>query len=1272
MNLLFRLFIFLGSLVVILLFGALIAPYFINWDEFTSDFEKQASLVIGQEVKVGGKTNLRLLPLPFLSFEDLQVGKNIDGSPLMTVDQFSFNAELLPFLSGEVRILEMSMQRPKVNLQVSENGKIAWTNPKEFLVDPEQVNIEKLNIQNGSILVAGLVGNRSLQIENIQGNLNAKSIVGPWRIDADANVEGIESQIKIATGTFQEDGSMRLKMDLNRKDRPYNLLLDGPIKLQDDALSWNGEFRISQFVKSQIEEMDIPIEPLPVFSTGNFEATPKQINIAEYRLEIGSQDDPYTVTGQGSINIRDEIFFKVQADGRQIDVDQLEQNGTSEAEKFTLEKRLSALQDVLKRVPVPTAKGEIDIILPAIVAGDTYIRDVKTLISPTGNGWAVKNLQAILPGNTVFEAKGRLGLKNGFGFSGKVLTASRQPSGLADWISGNVDETFRKLKTLGLSADLTITKRQATLENVELRMDDALLKGKLQRLSGQGGRPALLAELKGNRVNVDDLLALYSLTQTENSLEKPHDINIKVDADVFQAKLGDQPFVAKEMNANIQMRDGVVSVEKLNTSDFLGAKISTYGRIEDVLSKPNGNMKLSLEAENATKLLEFSNRFLDNNSFVEYLSSVADLTKSTALNFELDTTGSEGGARGVLLVGGKAGGSDLSLRFGFDGKIDDVTNLPITVDGTVDNARPSILLQQLGIKTLPSEVYGEISGEMKLAFGLSGVPKDGLDTRISLTGKDMSFAASGTVSSDTLNHYGANLKVTAGVGDFAPYIVLTDLLIPGFSADKKLPLSASFTVDKNKQDFAFSDVKGQVGGNNFSGEIKLQQEQVSRPRVSGRVNLDSIHLPVIAEAVFGRATSLGTSLGITDDIAFDQSSIFGEALYKGIDASLKISSKQLNLGNNFIGQTGSFQLAMIDGAIDFNAITFEILEGKFDGGINLKNTAGSVLANLNYSIVGMNADEFVKSIGGSDFMKGSITLSGSAETSGQSISSLITNLAGNGFVAIKEGEVQGINTKALDSILAETGVDNYEITPEKILTLFTNNALSSSFKIPELDTPFSISRGKIRARNVRYATNDITLSSSMEYNLQAKELDASTVVSFKPEKREQISGADPEAVITWNGPLQNITPKVNVDRLEGYLSLRAFETSQRRLETLEAEVIEKQRLRGQIAYAFAREQYEERLHLEALRIEEERKRREAEEARKREEERLRKEAEAAELKRQQALEEEKRIAEEERIAKLKAELEVREAEALRKFQQQSNPVLRDNTLENVENFLNAN
>ena len=92
MNFLFRLFILSAFLIVTALFAALIAPYFIDWKQFTNEFERRASDFLGQPVKVGGEPSLRLLPLPFVSFEDLKVGQNPDGSALMTTALKVLNA----------------------------------------------------------------------------------------------------------------------------------------------------------------------------------------------------------------------------------------------------------------------------------------------------------------------------------------------------------------------------------------------------------------------------------------------------------------------------------------------------------------------------------------------------------------------------------------------------------------------------------------------------------------------------------------------------------------------------------------------------------------------------------------------------------------------------------------------------------------------------------------------------------------------------------------------------------------------------------------------------------------------------------------------------------------------------------------------------------------------------------------------------------------------------------------------------------------------------
>ena len=50
-----RILVFLGGLLVVALFGALLAPLFVDWTDFRKDFESQASRVLGKKVTVLGE-----------------------------------------------------------------------------------------------------------------------------------------------------------------------------------------------------------------------------------------------------------------------------------------------------------------------------------------------------------------------------------------------------------------------------------------------------------------------------------------------------------------------------------------------------------------------------------------------------------------------------------------------------------------------------------------------------------------------------------------------------------------------------------------------------------------------------------------------------------------------------------------------------------------------------------------------------------------------------------------------------------------------------------------------------------------------------------------------------------------------------------------------------------------------------------------------------------------------------------------------------------------
>ena len=65
--------LWIGSLLVLVL-GALFAvPHFVNWSLYRGTFEEEASRALGREVRVSGPVTLRVLPVPYLTFEKVRI-----------------------------------------------------------------------------------------------------------------------------------------------------------------------------------------------------------------------------------------------------------------------------------------------------------------------------------------------------------------------------------------------------------------------------------------------------------------------------------------------------------------------------------------------------------------------------------------------------------------------------------------------------------------------------------------------------------------------------------------------------------------------------------------------------------------------------------------------------------------------------------------------------------------------------------------------------------------------------------------------------------------------------------------------------------------------------------------------------------------------------------------------------------------------------------------------------------------------------------------------
>ena len=81
-----RFLVFLGGVIVVVLFVALLAPLFIDWTDFRMNFEDQASRIIGKKVTVHGTVDARLLPFPSVTLHDVLIERLSAITPATSSD----------------------------------------------------------------------------------------------------------------------------------------------------------------------------------------------------------------------------------------------------------------------------------------------------------------------------------------------------------------------------------------------------------------------------------------------------------------------------------------------------------------------------------------------------------------------------------------------------------------------------------------------------------------------------------------------------------------------------------------------------------------------------------------------------------------------------------------------------------------------------------------------------------------------------------------------------------------------------------------------------------------------------------------------------------------------------------------------------------------------------------------------------------------------------------------------------------------------------------
>ncbi len=1204
---------------MLVLTAALVGPYFVDWTSYRADFEREASRILGRAVTVEGTATARLLPFPSVRFTDVRVAGATPGEPQMTVDSFSMDAELSPFLRGEILIFDMRLERPSAVITVAEDGTIDWAARPASLFDPSQISLEKITVAEGRVRLRHALSGREHIVSEINAEIAARTLAGPWRLDGSMRLDGQAAAVTLSTGTVEDDGTLRLRARVRPSDRAFALETDGRARLHDGAASYDGRFKLDAGIRSADGETgEQPEAPAGFRFAGAFTLDNNRLDVSEFRLETGTLDDPYTADGTALLDFGVSPRFLIQATGAQVRLDR----GEGEAGDITglaLQDRLDALNEAVLDLPRPGIAGTVDIDLPAIVAGDTTIRDVSFSAEPGADGWTVNTLRATLPGRTRLEANGLISAGEAMRFDGRLLLAVGQPSGFAAWLARDVDEAIRRLPAAGFAADVELGAERQLFNNLELILGTARFRGSLDRQRRDAVRPAMTAKLEGEALDVDGMAAFASLFVSDAGVTHfgGHDIDFSLKAGPVRLS----GLAAEEVDTAFRLRGDQLDIDRLAVTGLAGANISATAKLRDIDGRPSGSVDASILAGDLAPFARLVAARFPQNALAAALAGRADAYQGLMDDAQIDMVASlerAGAGPGQASLGaqGHIGDSDVSLSLSSEAFDGDLFGAPLALSLEAETTNTAELLAFAG---LPAFDLG-LTGEGTAQLAVDGTLSEGAAVRFALLSPQAQarFSGSATVNGMALSAKGG---LDLSGDDLEPWLMTSGLTLPGMGLGLPADLKSDVALEGGV--LTLSEIAGNLAGNTVSGDLRARLAD-GMPDLAGRLALGGFDLALAAGLVLGEGAIEYDGEGWPD-------APFVQAATVPFTGRLAFEVGTLGVGAWLSAEEASFTLALDREGLRLADLEAGFVGGSLEGLAELNNNQGAGLFSAQLKIAGADSATLLRAPG----LGGSADLSASATASGRTVGGLIAALTGSGTARFVGLAVPGLSADALGPILARADEIGRDITADQTAGFAPALVADGTLGIGEIVAPFTIAGGVIRTPPLFMEAGAARLETQARADLNSGAVSMDGQLRYEAGD-EAVVGSEPVVGFVAEGPIGNVMRRFDTAPLAQFLTQRALEREQARVEKMQAELLEKQRLRREVRY------YTQLAELRRVRQAEEEARRQAEEAA-----RLKAEEEAArqadEEARRQADEEARRQAEE--AARLKAEEEAaRQAE----------------------------
>lgn len=1146
----------IGIAIILAAIAAISAPFLIDWSTQRDFFEAHAARILGQPVKIDGDIDARLLPEPSFRFSDVTVGEaDADGAGVITFGAIAVRLAPGSLLKSQAEITRAEIEEPVFQVEVAADGSLVVPGAlRGGNFDPSRVSAETVSIVRGRMTLIDAASRREWTLSEITGDAAVRSLDGPYRFDGGFVLGGAKYDSRLATGKAAA-GKLPLLLVANAVQRPLAIEIDGAAVFDGPRPVYDGDVAVRHgFVADDGTAIG------PIWSAdATLQADPEGLSVSEGTLVFGPADREVRLTGTANLPFRGTETASMALSGRQVDLDRY--LGAGPEEPTSPAAVLAAILDLIGGVAGAHPAGDIDVTLDtgaAIIAGE-IVQEVEVAARIGTGSVAIERLQAVLPGNASVDVSGALtGTADAPRFDGKASVDALNVVPALRWLTGGelamLRDAERAIAGLSLEADLKVRPESVEIPRFSGKLREAPLSGALSIRQPEGdGLGAIRFEIDADVLDLPDV----DFARIVGGFPRGETVapsgwywldRYKVDLalDVDRLFVGDGG--ASGVVANLSVADGAVEIRDLAIAELLGSSLTASGSVFGWPDAPEGRLSVDVSATELAAITPLLQDLgIEQPDDAEGRFDVASFQPATA-KVEISAGLIDGNARLSFTGNGTLGGSDIRLDGVYEAVTEDEAGPLINVDLTASNPSSLKLLRQAGLSPLGIAGPERRDKAGSLAILVQGVPAEALQTTVDADVMGVTISASGL----TKPGKGELLDVDYDADiEFADADAVLDFLgLPPTATPQSGTLRARVLGDPLAP--RFQDILGVIEGSAVRGALAVGRTG-DRPKLSGRLRLDR------ADAAWLIGTAFRSGLGVIepgDAVGQWPTDPIGASAFAAVDLDLRLRADRFTAGRLDLDDA-RMRLRNRDGTLLISGLQGRGLGGKMTGTLTLKPGPAGMSLSGGAQLDGADLAAVSRLVAGDTVGSGRIDLNVQADGQGRSVQTLVASLTGGGRYSIGAARIDGLGPAAFARVasVADSGATLTDADVEK---LFAEGLADGALEVASADGVISIDGGVLRVSNAILAGEKANVRATGAIDLADLSVDAALTVAAAGD----YPAVDPqtEATVSMKGPVAAPRLAFDVAALTGHLSVRQFEREVERIETLQADILERQRL----------------------------------------------------------------------------------------------------------------